>query len=24
MWHEGTKHPLAKKKPAYLERLEPA
>jgi thymidylate synthase (FAD) len=23
MWHEGTQHPLAKKKPAYLERLDP-
>jgi hypothetical protein len=22
MWHQGTEHPLAKKKPAYLERLE--
>jgi thymidylate synthase (FAD) len=22
MWHEGTKHPLAKKKAAYLERIE--
>jgi len=22
MWHEGTEHPLAKKKPAYLERID--
>jgi len=22
MWHQGTEHPFAKKKPAYLERLE--
>jgi thymidylate synthase (FAD) len=22
MWHEGTQHPLAKKKPSYLERIE--